>query len=288
MCSLKNNVKAYRIFYYIKTHSLRALKYLLFLIFSAFLINSCEKKDDSVIDPTLYFPQILNAFISPDTNFTAPINEIIVAVVTSQEPVKNVMATLSDPDNNQVRVYELKDNGVSPDTTAGDSHFTAQINETQNCRIAGYYNVEFVAENESGLKSNTIIQSFYVKQVNNQPPLISDLIMPDSLQRPGSGVNLAFMQIKAIDPNGQCDVKVSYFISRRPDGTLGNQGNPIYLYDDGDIPLHGDTTAGDTKYSVIIKIEPTNQLGYYLFTYNAKDRSDSLSNTLKDSVYVYP
>ncbi len=268
---------------------MRALKYLLFLFISAFLFNSCEKEDDSVIDPTLYFPQILNAFVSPDTNFTPPIVEIIVAVVTSQEPVKSVIATLSDPDNNQIRVYELKDDGVAPDTAAGDGHFTAQINETQNCRIVGFYNIEFVAENVSGLKSNTFIQSFYVKQVNNQIPFISSLsIIPDSIRINTSGEFI--FTLRAFDPNGQCDIGRVFYLGSRPDGS---SLTPQDLFDDGSCCLignppsySGDAFAGDSVYTRKFFGAP-DQLGYYVYRLRAVDRSGDTSLILSDSIYVF-
>lgn len=261
--------------------------YLITSLIAAFLFNSCEKTDNSVIDPVLTFPAIQSAFVVPNTLDSSNINVIAVALVSSDEVIKNVTVKVKNPLNEQVGIYYLKDDGVLPDTTAGDGRYTGLISFNMPCRLLRTYGCEFVAENMSGLFSNSITTNFDVVNTNDHLPSLSDIIIPDSLQRPSSGLKVAFLQAKASDPDGNCDILRVMFKSQKPDGTYSNGGNPFFMYDDGDIPLHGDTVAADMKYSLLIAIDQNAQLGYYKFSFNAKDRSDSLSSTIIDSIYVY-
>ena len=90
------------------------------------------------------------------------------------------------------------------------------------------------------------------------------------------------------DGQSLLDIQSVYFISqiREPSGTLGNPGNPIELLDNGDIEAFGDKIAEDGIYSRIISINPTNTPGTYIFTFEAKDRVDQISNVLVDSIVV--
>jgi hypothetical protein len=267
---------------------LQSLKYLSLLLLTAFFFVSCEKDDTSVIDPVPDIPNISNAYVTPNQFIdTSVISCIAVAIVSSTEAL-TVTARVTDPLNQEKQTIQLYDNGVLPDTFAGDGHYTGQINFTLLCRLIGTYNVNFLAQNTSGYNSNSYIATFGLSKTTSQPPFISDLIIPDSLQRPTSGFNIGFLQVKAIDPDGQCDIREVYFHSFRPDGTPTNNGNPFFMYDDGDIVNHCDTVANDTKYSLCISVPSTIKLfGYYKFVFNAKDRSDSVSNTLIDSIYIY-
>lgn len=250
---------------------------------------SCEKTDNKVIDPTLTFPAITSAFVNPASMNSITINTVAVAVITSDEQIASVKAAVTDPTGTEIISIDLKDDGVLPDTNAGDKHYSGLINKTLDCKLIGTYKVQFIAQNLSGLSSNTFIANFTIEATNNQPPVISDLIIPDSIQVPLNGQNLGFLQVKAIDPDGQCDISQNgavHFNSFKPNG-IPSTGNPFSMYDDGDILAHGDTTVNDSKFSLIIGIPPNTATGYYKFIFNATDRSNSLSNTIIDSIYVY-
>jgi hypothetical protein len=261
--------------------------YLITSIIAAFLFNSCEKTDNSVIDPVLTFPAIQSVTLSTYIVDESNINITATANVSSEEQIKNVTVKVKNPLNEQVGIFTLIDDGVSPDLTAGDGIYTGTISFNMPCRIVGSYGCEFVAENMSGLFSNSITTNFTVVNTHNQLPSVSNIIIPDSLQKPSSGLNVAFLQARASDPDGDCDIKQVMFKSQKPDGSYSNGGNPFFMYDDGDIPNHGDTVAADMKYSLLIAIDQNAQTGYYKFSFNAKDRSDSLSPTIIDSIKVY-
>ncbi len=266
---------------------MRYIKYSLVLILLGFLFASCEKEDSSIIDPIKNFPVLISASVNPAVFDTNTVHAVAIANVTSVDPVKAVTAVVTNPNNTNMGTFSLHDDGVAPDQSAGDNIYSGYIDFSMICRIIGIYKTEFRAETEAGLFSGTITQNIELIKTQNLNPLISDLIIPDSLQRPiGSELNVAFLQVKVTDPDGLCDIQKAYFNSFKPDGTPSS-GNPFDMYDDGNIQGHCDTTAGDGLYSLCIAIDSNAQLGYFKFIFNAKDRSDSTSNTLIDSIYVY-
>lgn len=185
---------------------------------------SCEKDSSDIIDPIISFPKIMDVFVTPGSFDTAYINPVLVAVVTSDEPVSNVNGRITNPLSVILGDVQLKDDGILPDTTAGDGHFTGQLSQLLDCKLVGNYKVEFTAQNISGVYGNTFIGNFGVTNINNNRPSVNFVISPDSLRRPsgigGDSVNLAFLQMHPTDPDGVCDINLAYFFSFRPDGTI--------------------------------------------------------------------
>ncbi len=255
---------------------------------------SCEKDSSDIIDPLITFPNITDVFVTPGSFDTAYINPVLVAVVTSEEPVQNVNGRITNPLSVILGDVQLKDDGILPDTTASDGHFTGQLSQLLDCKLIGNYKVEFSAQNTSGVYGNTFIGNFAVINTSNNPPIISDLILPDSLRRPsGIGadtINIGFMQVRAFDSEGICNIDLVSYNSFRP---TGNQnGFNVPLFDDGNILAHGDSVANDGKFSLLIKITPSpadSLIGYFRFEFTAKDRGNPslVSNTLIDSINVY-
>lgn len=274
--------------------------YLFLLIFSI-VFSACEKNDDSVIDPTLSFPRILSASVTPNTFDTISVNGIITAIVTSDLPIANVTAIVKNPLNAVVGTVTLKDNGIAPDSAAGDGKFTGSMNVTLSCKLVGPYTIGIIAANNSGLSSNQFNVGFNLTNGTNHRPTLTFVISPDSLLLPsganGDSVVLAFLQAWPNDPDGICDVGEVQFHSYRPDGTVTNNGNFISLFDDGDIPNHCDTIAGDGKFSLCIKLvnnphQPgyiMPQIGPYTFKYYALDRAvpPLVSDTLTKTIVVH-
>ena len=268
---------------------MKYIKYLSIIIVLAALIASCEKNDTSVIDPTLTFPKIQGTLISPSVYDTSVVNGIAWAVVTSEEPVTSVTVTVKNPSNTEIGIFTLKDDGTAPDTTAGDGRYAGYITFSMTCRIVGQYKGEFLAKNVSGLNSNVISENFSVINSHNQPPVISYLvIVPDSIQVN----NQAFFifMVTAIDPDGSCDINQVYYDGFDP---LGGSLTRRKLFDDGSCcPVEntgvtsGDTTANDSKYTRKLFGAP-DKVGYYKYFIKAVDNSDSSSNILSDSIYVY-
>jgi hypothetical protein len=84
-----------------------------------------------------------------------------------------------------------------------------------------------------------------------------------------------------LDQNGLSDIDKVYFVVYRPDGTTNNSQN--LMFDDGNLTDHGDQTAGDGIYSLLIQITSANQKGTYRLEFQAKDRGGKLSNIINHS-----
>jgi hypothetical protein len=279
---------------------LQKIKFYLIPLILGIIIYSCEKEDSTVVDPLLTFPIITSTVVTPNTFDTTILNSVFVAVIESQEIVASVNARVTNPHGTILGDVALKDDGVMPDSMAGDGRFTGLFSHTLTCKLIGNYNVEFSAQNSSGTTSNIVVDNFSVTSSFNNPPSVNYVISPDSLRRPsGVGadtVNVGFLQVWPTDPDGVCDVSQVYFYSFRPDGSATNNGNPIFMFDNGN-QANCDSAANDGKFSLCIQIvnNPNApgytgppQTGNYRFRYFAKDISGLESDSLVKIINVYP
>lgn len=266
------------------------LKYLIIPFLVVFFITSCEKNDNTVIDPSLSFPYILSNFITPVVLNSDTVSCFAGATVQSDEPVAFVLVRFYDLRDNILVTSQLRDNGVFPDTTAGDGKYTGVINYVFPCREVGRHRVEFLAVNQSGLNSPPIYTDIQIIQNPNNSPVVNNIIIvPDSTQ---VGQNSFFIfMISATDPDGQCDIARVFYTGFRPDGS---SLTPLDLYDDGSCCIiggtgvtSGDSVANDSKFTRKTFGAPS-QTGYYRYFIRAVDRTGDTSNVLVDSIYVYP
>ena len=133
------------------------------------------------------------------------------------------------------------------------------------------------------------------KNEKNVPGRILWVSVPDSIIRPEQGfLNRALVTAAVEDSNGLDDVDSVYFYSKKPDGTLGFEGKPLVMVDNGK-PFNingnpfieaGDEKAGDGIYSLTILIDHSAQLGRYYFTFYMRDKAGHLSEGVVDSIEV--
>ena len=110
---------------------------------------------------------------------------------------------------------------------------------------------------------------------------------PDTIKRPSSGDINKIITIKATDDDNDNDVKDVFFLSLKPDSTYANHGNPIFLYDDGEVNGYsGDSDAKDMIFSVRIFVPDTAMLGQFQFEFQARDYSELLSNKIIHTITV--
>ena len=240
---------------------------------------SCEKDDNSVIDPVLYFPVIDSVFITPQVFDSTRINMSLNAKVTSVDPVSSVKAKITDPNNNLLVEVDLSPNG---------EFYSYQLDYIFSCKVVGVYKIEFNALTTSGLNSNVVTNTFNVTNSHSIKPTISIIYSPDSLLRPtGSELVPAFLQVQVNDPDGICDIDWTRFYAVNPNG-IPNPSNPFTMYDNGDPnPPFSDTVGNDGKYSLTIYIGSGATIGDYSFKFFAKDRSDLTSDTLLKLINVH-
>ena len=122
---------------------------------------------------------------------------------------------------------------------------------------------EFTAIDYEGAKSNIVERTF-----ENRPPVIVVLDVPDSIQRPTSGIQLVFFYLTANDADGLNDIDSVYFRN------LSSQTpTNILMYDDGNVQDHGDEVANDGIFSRGVSIDQNTLLGIKEFHFEIVDKS---------------
>lgn len=269
----------------------------------AIAITGCEKKGTSVIDSLGIPPIILNTSVFPDTvNLgTLPQNASSLQFVATARvihpsglsQVSQVSFTFTDPVGGTILASgSLNDQGVAPDQSASDSIFSGQFSIPVQNLLVGTYYCQISAQGTQGYASNSFQLPVTVGRFNfNHPPLISNLLAPDTIVLGGQSQQFRLM-VKATDPDGQSDIAKVFFNSFKPDGSPAT-GNPFIMYDDGsDVILlppdytSGDDVKGDSIYTLTVTISPSNALGTYRFEFQAADRSNALSQKIVHNIQV--
>jgi hypothetical protein len=255
-----------------------------------FTLTSCEKKSDTIIDPSLASPIISDLYKSKDT-----------ALVNPFDPVLNFRTSLKVDLNgggflNYVKCdvvspltglvlssFQMNDNGSGGDSTSGDNRFSCTVNITKpvfDCLVVGVYKLRYSAENNSGLISNTLISNISVISSNNFPPYVAGVNMPDSVVRPSTGQFDLTLLATVKDTNGSCDIKDVYFDAYRPSGS--------YI---GRIPMTREANNFEL-YKFTNPVLPSNadsSYGYFKYFFQATDNSGAISDFFKDSIkFVRP
>ena len=254
--------------------------------------EGCELPDKGIIDTTAP-PFISQTTMSPSVinvnrlgiQPTDPIDTSIAlsAVVEDTTSSTLVIYTLLDPSGNFFSTGNLASNGGGKFSASSHFHILKQD--------VGTYSVQFQATS-NGEVSNTLVQSMLVENSNDHPPVISNLVMPDTVFVPPTG-DTTFVKITLAvsDSDGLGNIASVSFTSRRPDSSVVG----IYpMYDDGGIvPVSpfglrsGDAVAGDGIYTLTIPL-PSSTTGntYRDFLFSATDRSGESSNVLIRRIFI--
>lgn len=173
------------------------------------------------------------------------------------------------------------------------SIFQQIIDSSYAVRRKGNFEMQFLAEDRSGERSSPQLQNVYFE---NTPPQLWDSQVPDTLFLPPSGSNPidTLISIRVKDRQSLRDIDVVYYFSLKPDGTLANNGNPFFMWDNGlpflgdpnQLQYAGDKLAGDGIFSFTVLLPPGVLTGKYLFSFYALDRVNQESMVWVDSVWV--
>jgi hypothetical protein len=163
--------------------------------------------------------------------------------------------------------------------------FRMMIDSSYAVANQGDYELRIFAEDRVNDKSTELVHPIFME--NSAPELLS-ISVPDTMVIFPTVFNVDTVRARVKDGQSLLDLKRVYFISqiRMANGSLGDPSDPIDLFDDGDIGLNGDPVANDGEYSRIIRIDPGNTPGTYIFTFHAQDFVDQFSNSLVDSIEV--
>lgn len=179
----------------------------------------------------------------------------------------------------------LFDNGQSPDATGGDSVYTATATLSITRSEIGLFFLELWAEDKNGFRSNTALLPLTVARLN-RPPALQSVQAPDTVAK--GGITQVLQLTAAVtDDDGLADIRRVIFNSFRPDNSPSS-GNPFSLFDDGDIAAHGDQTAGDGVYNLLVTLPASADTGRYRFEFQAFDRSNAASAVITKFIQVRP
>jgi len=121
------------------------------------------------------------------------------------------------------------------------------------------------------------------QEPNSGPGTILETGVIDSLTLADTTA-VVYLTAEVEDPDGLEDVKSVYFYSRRPDGTLANEGRSFEMKDNGN---DGDSGAKDGMYTGKILLTSSAQAGIYVFNFQMKDKDGNLSEEVSDTMRVF-
>lgn len=147
-------------------------------------------------------------------------------------------------------------------------------NEYDFSIITTYTIKTYTLHNESDPQSISLYSGY-------KPIISNDIVDPDTAVV--TDTTSILTSVNVFDQDGLSDIDKVYFVVYRPNGTTNGAQN--VLFDDG-LSSHGDLTAGDGIYSLIIEIYSTNTKGIYRLEFQAKDRNGNLSNILNHLLLI--
>jgi hypothetical protein len=267
--------------------------------FAAQAVDLSKLKSSELSDSFYAMPGIINLapviakHHIPDTVYVDEIVPFYLSVKASdpdsQDFISKVTYQILGPKVTELAEEGiLNDNGIEGDSLAGDGIYSIETTTSFASWKFGEYHLMIVAFDSHSKSSNTIYEILpWSKKNIGVPPQIYDLAAPDTIKLPSSGVDTRNITIKARDGDHYNDIKHVFFYSIKPDGTLANNGNPLFLYDDGVIDqFKWDEVALDSIFSIQIKFPSDTNPGEYRFEFQAIDYSDLLSNKIVHRVRV--
>jgi len=271
-------------------HNQKSFVDFLFLIV-ALVISACDGISDKIVDLPNDNYTVLKVECPDELLLTSAKGNLIYSIkIDNPSAVKNIYSRIVSAASEE-SVFSgilLKDNGDLQnygDTKKDDGIFTAKV-EFDTSIVSGRYFVEFFVQTINLSEMKVAVSGFnFDNGKNNLPPVISNLIMPDSIAR-----NVSFVfSVKVSDPNGLKQVKSVYFQLFRPDGSqvVDNNNNPnLLMQDNGNEDIFGDLFAGDGVFSFKNSFSATAQTGKWTFKFRAIDYANALSNEIIHELLV--
>jgi hypothetical protein len=171
----------------------------------------------------------------------------------------------------------LHDDGLSPDSVAGDGVYSSLIQFTISRSTSGVYLLRFVATDNQGFVSNAVEAPLFMLR-DSHAPVLSNLVAPDAELVPVGGSVSFQMYIRATDPDGQADINQVYFRSL----DYSDPTQKFIMNNDGSAP---GSVPGDSTYAIIIKAadSPTVRKTYR-FVFQAVNNLGDTSATILHSI----
>lgn len=269
------------------------------LILLTIVFYSCEGLTDDIVNSPnseyrvsdITAPEYI-VFQETDSSFVASImidNTNVISEVWFDLLNSNASETII----NNILMYDDGNRINNGDQFAGDNIYSGKTYLGKSKPSGKYLLQFFVKDNVNNTDENTRTVGFHQLEFNNgensTAPILSDLVMPDSVNR---GEDFIFT-VKVTDQNGLNDVDQVYFRFIRPDKT---SSGTILMYDDGNLNF-GDAVSGDGIYSFKNSFSdgtplpdetpnPAAQTGEWTFIFRAEDKSGLLSNQINHIILV--
>lgn len=272
------------------------MKKLFYIIIISVLALSCEKMSDDIVDPNSEISQVSVQKLTAPGVFIYEDNDSVMTVsldINGSDRLSEIWMDLISPQNTQVNLNKLElyddgNTGEHGDSTAGDNKYSALIPMSKS-HANGKYTIEFYINTVNSEPSLAAKHQFeYSNAQKNFPPKISNLSIPDSVER---GNQFKF-SVKVEDPNGLTDVPReggAFYKLYNPDGVLmvNSQGITEFpMFDDGNTSNNGDETADDGIFTVGLVFPEVVDSGVWKFEFFARDNSDTLSNKITHNLFV--
>jgi len=251
----------------------------------ALLMAGCSKDYNNVVDVPVTNFQLSAVGTVNSFNYT-PSDSILTLNIkfSSTEGIKSVFCDINTPDDKPLNNghIELLDNG---DSVSGDNIFSNKFTMSSGFSN-GNYGINYYITLDDG--SEKLVAQQIMKYDNGQSniaPVISDLVMPDTVQFDRSFT----FSVQAIDSNGAGDISQVYYELYKPDGTKisNSQGiSKFPLSDSGDTITSGDITANDGVYTNKLTFPSGQPAGDWVFKFYAIDTRVKISNEISKTVTV--
>jgi len=258
---------------------------------SSLIFLSCDSIPDKVVDLPEDNYSVIGINHPQELLLVSSKGSLIYSIeIDNPSAVENVYSKILSGSSEEVIFTNiiLRDDGDQQnyaDLNKGDGIFTTKV-EFDTSIASGKYFIEYYVETINKTVKKVAVANFtFDNGKNNLPPIISNLVIPDSIAR-----NVSFVfSIKASDPNGLKQIKSVYFQLYRPDGSqvVDNNSNPnLSMQDNGNEEIFGDLFAGDGIFSFKNSFSATAQLGKWTFKFRAVDFSNALSNEIAHELTV--
>ena len=207
-----------------------------------------------------------------------------VTALGPEQPIDEVIYVVQSPFS---LTEPLASGTMQPE---GGNRYTASLTLTLSALdVRGYTVLVYAVDQAQRVSGEVRGQLEYVRIFEpGDPPVIAEVVLPDTLQRPAEGqpgVSLPLIALVS-DPDGLNDVeKVEFWNINTPSAR-------ILMCDDGGIRLcgasqeSGDEVAGDGRFTRRVFIESTNALGVNSLAFQATDRAGLTSEVVRKDIVV--
>ena len=251
-------------------------------------LSSCTKQSGGVIDPAGTPPFLSRATASPDTIRMSTLpqsNGVLTVTVRAQVQVIRPAgsAALSGVTvgvypagtPNPLLTSSLHDDGISPDSVAGDGLYSALLQFTILRSASGFLILRFNAADALGYQSNTVETALLLSRPSHLP-VLSNLVAPDTVTVPVNGSDTLQVSIRVTDVDGQADVSQVYFLSL----DSSNPTQKFIMNNDGSAP---GSVPGDSTYALTLQVNDSPTVRKtYRFAFQA---ANSLGDTTASLIH---